>query len=154
MHDQELVPADLGHDVGGAHEVAQPIDGDLHQLIPLGLAEAFLDPLDAVQFDPDHHQGLGLLAQLTEPQFGHLQVGQAGQGVVEAEILELPVLLPKHAQISQGGDVMAGVTVAVPHHPHPHPDRIGLTAAALVPDLPFPAVVGEQLLPEGGIELL
>ncbi|MEA5391937.1 hypothetical protein VB738_11790 [Cyanobium gracile UHCC 0139] len=152
MHDQELVSADLGHDVRGSHEAAQPIDHDLHQLIPLGRAEAFLDALDAVQFDPDHHQGLGLLAQLTQTQFGHLQVGQSGQGVVEAEILELPVLLPKHGHIGEGGDVVAGVTGAVSHHPHPHPGGIDLTGASSVPDLPFPAVVGEQVLPQGGIE--
>ena len=132
----------------------QAFDDHLQQLIALGLAEAFLDALDAVQFDPDHHQRLRLLAQLAQPQLGQLQVGQPGEGVVISQVLQLPILLPQSRQVGHRRDEVAGGAGRVPHHPHLHPGGVDLPVGAAVPDLSCPTVAGEQLFPERRIERL
>ena len=89
----ELVAAEAGDGVDGAQHAAQPVgDGD-EQPVAGGVAEAVVDRLEVVQID-EQHRGAGVallqpLQRTVQPDGEQCPVAQAGEGVVEGELLQL-----------------------------------------------------------------
>ena len=110
--DDELVAAEAGDGVAGAHDPAQPVGHRHQQLVAGGVTPAVVDQLETVEVDEQHRhlaaRPAGAGQGLVEPLGQQHAVGQPGQGVVDGLVgqLELGQLALAH----------------VPHrrrHPHP-----------------------------------
>ena len=58
----ELVAAEAGHGVGGAHALSQPVGGLHQQLVAGAVAEAVVDDLEVVEVE-EEHDDLGAAAR-------------------------------------------------------------------------------------------
>ena len=92
LQDDELVAAEPRHDVGLAHDLAQPLGDRAQQLVAAGVAQRVVDLLELVEVDEVYGE------RTAAPQGGerrvHLvaeegAVGQVGQHVVARQMVDL-----------------------------------------------------------------
>jgi hypothetical protein len=91
---RELVSPQARHQVIGAHPAGNALGHERQELVAGGMAQAVVDELEAVEVQEHHGVALGgvpyrLLHHLVELLHEAAPVGQAGEGVVEGDVVHL-----------------------------------------------------------------
>ena len=93
LDDGELVAAEPRHAVGAAHQAGEPLRELADQVVAGRVAERVVDVLEAVEVEIEQREPLPGLARFDqgaiEPVAEQRPVGEAGQRVVEGEVLGL-----------------------------------------------------------------
>ena len=88
--DGELVAADAGHHVAGAHAAAQPLGEDEQEFVAGGVAATVVDALEVVEVDEQHAHVSPALQHPVGDLLEQRAVGQPGEGVAEHLVLVEP----------------------------------------------------------------
>ena len=150
--DRELVAAEPGQGVPGAHHRAQPVGHLDEQRVAGGVAEAVVDHLEHVEVQEHQDQaapGPALPRQAVLDPVGEQQpVRQPGQGVVQCLVLTLPRHLRRPLDRDQGQQQQRQqrprVRAAPPRSPATSGDRASTAKAANGEE---PELLGERLPP-------
>ena len=117
---RELVAAEPGHGVGGAHPAAQPLAHGAEQGVPGEVAHLVADRLEAIEVD-DHHRQHGPVAAsrrqpLLQPVGEEGAVGKAGQLVALHEAAQpLDPLLARHGEADRPVEPLGVELLLVQH---------------------------------------
>jgi hypothetical protein len=104
--DDELIAAEASRRVALADHARQPRGDDPQELVAGGVPEGVVDVLEAVHVNVQRRHLEVLASRPGEHLLGVQRqhaVGQAGQGVVQRLVAELPGLLPNHPQGALAG---------------------------------------------------
>lgn len=108
QNNNELVPPQPGHSVGGAYAGQQTLGGELQQTIAGSVAQGVIDALEVVHVDKQQcqHAGftLGDTDRLAQAIIQQGPIGQAGQGIVLGPLLKLR----QHALLADGDGYLVG----------------------------------------------
>ena len=158
----ELIAAEPGEGVILAHDGLKTRGDGLQQVVAQVMAQAVVDPLEAIQVDEDHRQNLGLplggLQGVLKPGAQQQAVRQAGHGVVMGQVLELGLVVFQGADVGEDADALGQITARVPHRAEGQPDGIAVIGPgdvvlpAAIPDLAAPTAGLGHGAPDGAIE--
>ena len=106
------------------------------------MAEGVIDGLETVQIDKEQGETVGIPCRLGD---GHLNtvdeqtaVGQAGQQVMEGQVLDLRLLLLAFRDVGEAGNMVLRVAPFVADQADGEPDWIDFSALASVTGLSLP----------------
>ena len=154
--EHEPVAAQTRHRVAAARRLAQA-PGELEQqLVAHRMAQRLVDVLEPVEVEHQHGQVVAVVlgsrdrvrAAIAQQQ----PVGQAREGVVMAQEVDLRLRFLDQAEVGEDRDVLDGLAGFVAHGAQGEPLGIDIAVLAPVPDLAAPFAVRLQRAPHLAVE--
>ena len=153
QEDRDLPGADAGEHVARAQPREKALGRLRHQFVAGGMAEAFDDGVEAVEFEVQQRRAAALVGighQRLDPPHERQTVGQGGVGVVVDEEVEARLRALELADVGIERDVAGGLAGFVAQQAYGRPEGQHHAVLAAVPNLAAPTAEGADF----GLKLL